>query len=379
MGLFAYLYFGPAQAENKQDADSDPVLEDRQPSQNVADIKARVTAPVDPIPPTPATTETALDQPTTDPAAYASESDAVKEATEPSRAVPKPRRFSLRFFVFNSGHSRQKPASAHTRQKSSSAHARQRSASAHTKQRSAVSSERDHAKKPHAATARVNALAKPLTPNSADKRAKQSAVLLRSLMIGSSSISPTASKTTRAVSKPQLNKIKAQLMQPKSANRVIAQLRVLPVGDDATKGTSKDVQSRGPIHAVCLEYTEEQADHEHFARLAQDAEDCGEPSHAAVAPMAVPNVATASVSTITDMFQHMNIINLINTPDWGLGQPGDGQGLLAGALPTPETVMSGVQQVTPQLMALGFATSRAITVDHQGAFVATILGFNRSV
>ena len=66
------------------------------------------------------------------------------------------------------------------------------------------------------------------------------------------------------------------------------------------------------------------------------------------------------------LFDDLNIVDLVATPDLGFGQPGDGKGLLAGAVPTAKTVMNGVMQLTPQLMALGFATGKAITPDHTG-------------
>jgi hypothetical protein len=62
----------------------------------------------------------------------------------------------------------------------------------------------------------------------------------------------------------------------------------------------------------------------------------------------------------------MHVVELIKAPDLGLGQPGDGEGILAGALPTPETVLKGVKEITPQLMALGYATGRSLLPDHSG-------------
>jgi hypothetical protein len=177
-------------------------------------------------------------------------------------------------------------------------------------------------------------------------------------MVGPSGITPVPSKST-TVTKPQLSKVKSQLLQPKSANKVIAQLRALPVGHEEMGGD--DVQPRGPIHAVCLEYTEEEADNRHFARLASEIG----PEQVTVAA-APANIATASISALTDMFRDMNLVNLIKAPDLGLGQPRGGEGLLAGALPTAEAVMNGMKQITPQLMGLGFATGRAVVIDHTG-------------
>jgi hypothetical protein len=168
------------------------------------------------------------------------------------------------------------------------------------------------------------------------------------------------------VSKPELKKVKAQLMSPKSANKVIAQLRALPVTDE------KDPLPRGPIHAVCLEYTETEAERCHFANLEVLESGSGDDANASAGPASAdttgsPNVANASVIALTKMFGNMRLVSLVKTPDLGLGRPGDGDGLLAGAMPTAETVINGFKQITPQLMALGFATGRTIVVDHKGA------------
>ncbi|KAG6805663.1 hypothetical protein H0H92_014527, partial [Tricholoma furcatifolium] len=61
----------------------------------------------------------------------------------------------------------------------------------------------------------------------------------------------------------------------------------------------------------------------------------------------------------------MNIVSLFTAPGLGIGQPGDGEGVLAGAVPTAETVINGFEQITPQLMALGYATGKSIMVDHK--------------
>ncbi|KAJ8453691.1 hypothetical protein ONZ45_g19609 [Pleurotus djamor] len=67
----------------------------------------------------------------------------------------------------------------------------------------------------------------------------------------------------------------------------------------------------------------------------------------------------------------MRLIELVKAPNLGLGEPGDGKGILAGAVPTAETVIKGIEQITPQLMALGFATGRAILPNHQGVHPPT--------
>lgn len=73
------------------------------------------------------------------------------------------------------------------------------------------------------------------------------------------------------------------------------------------------------------------------------------------------------VDKVAALFNDMHIIDLVNAPDFvGLGQPGDGPGMLSGTLPTAECVIEGVERITPELMALGFATGKAILPDHSG-------------
>ena len=73
------------------------------------------------------------------------------------------------------------------------------------------------------------------------------------------------------------------------------------------------------------------------------------------------------VDKVAALFNDMHIIDLVNAPDFvGLGQPGDGPGMLSGALPTAEIVIEGVERITPELMALGFATGKAILPEHSG-------------
>lgn len=94
-----------------------------------------------------------------------------------------------------------------------------------------------------------------------DKRAKKSAEIVRSLIVGPKSISPV-SKKTKPLSKTQMNKVKSDLAKPKSANKVIAQLRQLDL--DSTPSTIAQPHSKGPIHAVCLDSSEEEIGKRHF-------------------------------------------------------------------------------------------------------------------
>lgn len=221
-----------------------------------------------------------------------------------------------------------------------------------------VSAAKEHEKKANAAAAFSKRLARPLTSNS-KKRARESALVVRSLIVGPSmAASP---KLTSAIAKPQLSKIKTQLMQPKSANKLIAQLRALPIADADEHGEPR--HSTGPIHAVCLEHTEAEEQEIHFARLNRDRQ---EDEFVTQATFDWPSISAAPLETLSEMFNDMHIVNLVKAPDLGLGQPGDGEGILAGAVPTAETVIKGIEQITPQLLALGFATGRAMVPDHKG-------------
>ena len=189
--------------------------------------------------------------------------------------------------------------------------------------------------------------------SSADKRAKNSALALRSLIVGPTSM--LASQNTT----PSLANIKSQLLQPKTANKVIASLKELPASDDPLHADKSG--AKGPIHAVCLAYTDAEADALHFSKLIPHS---GERE---IAASGLPNMFSVPVDKVAALFNGMHAIDLINTTDLvGLGQPGDGPGVLSGALPTAETVIKGVERITPELMALGFATGKAIMPDHSG-------------
>ncbi|EGO00296.1 hypothetical protein SERLA73DRAFT_160225 [Serpula lacrymans var. lacrymans S7.3] len=277
-----------------------------------------------PLPDSPLLSPTVLDSPNTSPYGKQSSPDA--------------RRFSFRSFTFLSNRTNEhKPA---------------------------LSTEQEHDKKVRASAAHAKRIARPAFSNS-DKRAKQSALIVRSLIVGAAA--PAPPKTTKAVTKPEISRVKSQLMQRKSANKVIAHLRALPITDQSTAFNSKGVDEEerdndGPIHAVCLDATDAEAHERHFSRLTKDAT-ADDTTHCDF-----PSVITASISSLSMVIQDMHLVSLITSPGLGIGQPGDGEGLLAGSLPTAETVLNGIQQITPQLMALGFATGKAVLPDHTGVY-----------
>ena len=208
------------------------------------------------------------------------------------------------------------------------------------------------------------------SPSKSEKRAKESAEIVRALIIGPNSISP-ASKKSKPLSKAQLDKVKSELAKPKSANKVISQLRnldlvtntstpllVAPIpSQPPTKG-----KVRGPIHAVCLDETDEDVEKHHFARLKPDA-----PSET-VDLFVAESVVTANIDSVNSLLGNLHIVDLVGS-DFGFGQPATGQGILAGAVPTAETVLTGIKLITPQLMSLGYVTGQAILPDHKGKFI----------
>ncbi|KZT26845.1 hypothetical protein NEOLEDRAFT_1177422 [Neolentinus lepideus HHB14362 ss-1] len=204
--------------------------------------------------------------------------------------------------------------------------------------------------------------------SSSDRRAKESALVVRSLIVGPSSITPS-SAMVKAVTKPQVKKVKAQLLEPKSANKVIAQLRQLPLAEGPlANGPSKSeprIKSHGPIHAVCLPCTDIEAQERHFSRLSKDT--TVEPN--------MPSVAAGTIEIVTATFNDLHLVNLLTKGgmDMGIsstiGSPTEG--ILSGALPSAEAVIDGITQITPQLMNLGFATGKAVVPDHTGVYPPT--------
>lgn len=204
-----------------------------------------------------------------------------------------------------------------------------------------------------------------------DKEVKKSALALQQMIVGSGKdgISPVGGVKSKPVTRSELKKIKSQLMSPKSANKVIAILRALPlpegpaISKDAST-TSGNGSLSGPIHAVCLEMSDAEANEKHFSKLKTDSSSILD---------AIPSFANATFDSIIPLFSDLHIVSLISAPDLGLGKTAEEDGILAGALPSAEAVIDGAVQITPQLMALGYATGRAVVPDHKGTFVATWL------
>ncbi|KIJ67723.1 hypothetical protein HYDPIDRAFT_83269 [Hydnomerulius pinastri MD-312] len=187
-----------------------------------------------------------------------------------------------------------------------------------------------------------------LRNGTSEKRAKESAAIVRALIVGDHNTSPEdmKSKKIKSASKSDIARVKSQLLQPKSAKKVITQLRALPAQPSHTT-----TNTNLPIHAVCLDTSDNEAHEQHFAQLG-----C---------------VATASAASLSTALADMHLVDLLVAPNMGFGAPVTAQGLFAGSVPTAETIIEGMEQITPQLLALGYATGKVMIPDHKGVIVPT--------
>ena len=199
-----------------------------------------------------------------------------------------------------------------------------------------------------------------LTPPS-KRKTKKYALIVRGLITGQ----PTAirPKVTKTVARPQLIQVKSHLAESKYANPIIAELRTLsPSGDHSLVTAELDQKDKPvmvrPMHAVCLPHPDAEAHRHYFSNKSE-----GNSTGLDLFSLATTNL---SVERLWKFINEVHIIDFINSPDFGLGQPGDGSGILAGAVPTPETIINGFEQITPELMTLGFAIGENILPDHKG-------------
>ncbi|TBU49450.1 hypothetical protein BD309DRAFT_882160 [Dichomitus squalens] len=250
------------------------------------------------------------------------------------------------------------------------------------------------------ARARQEYIERKMVRTRSERRARDSALLMRELIVGPfavpSAALPKSSKVAvTAASNQKVHKVKAQLLEPKQANKVIAQLRQLPSSDvpvvvgKTSAGEDIKALSKGPIHAVCLPMTDAEADVRHFAKLDKvevavpSPSASGKPSPKSSPPTVARNldlteavsgitsVTATSLAKLTSVFKDVDVVSLLTVPNWGLGQPGDQPGILSGAVPSAKAVIEGVEEITPQLMALGYATGKSILPSHDGVFPPT--------
>ncbi|KAI0821655.1 hypothetical protein BC628DRAFT_1523397 [Trametes gibbosa] len=232
-----------------------------------------------------------------------------------------------------------------------------------------------------------------------EKRAHASALVVRELIVGPFATPTVALPKGTKVSAPgvtsfqRMQKVKTQLLEPKTAQKVISQLRQLPTTDEpivigkTRTGESVTSLPRGPIHAVCLPYTDADAHEMRFSKL----DKLGALQSPASSPAASPNAkerslqlstvssAAAEIASVTatslaklkEVLDDLNIVSLMTAPDMGLGHPADHPGLLSGALPSTDAIVNGIEEMTPQLLALGYATGKSVLPSHAGVYPPT--------
>jgi hypothetical protein len=190
-----------------------------------------------------------------------------------------------------------------------------------------------------------------------------------------------ASPPAKPPSPSKLSKANNQLLSPDQANKVIAKLRTLPIPNGpelpGIEYAGEHVVSRaeGPIHAVCLDCTEEEAEMYHFSQLTAGPERAFSENQTNEPELTVlgdtPSIASANLSSLVPVLRSLHIITLVSSPDLGFGQPPDSPGPLAGSIPSAGAISNGMMEITGQLLALGFATSKAVFPDHAGVYPPT--------
>ncbi|KAG8836449.1 hypothetical protein FRC18_011372 [Serendipita sp. 400] len=227
------------------------------------------------------------------------------------------------------------------------------------------------------------------------RKIEKTALVLQGFILGhvpsfpsfssSPSTSKPASKGKPKIMQPpnqaKLGKASNRLLEPDQANQVIAKLRTLPVPDGPELpgieygGEHIVSHAEGPIHAVCLDCTEDEAERYYFSRLKTgDDRVLAEEPQAGPSTQAsggTPSIASANLSSLVSVLQNIHIVTLVSSPDLGLGQAADSPGPLAGAIPSASAVSTGMMEITGQLLALGFATSKAVYPDHAGVYPPT--------
>ncbi|KAG2339745.1 hypothetical protein BDR05DRAFT_916723 [Suillus weaverae] len=244
-----------------------------------------------------------------------------------------PNRFSFRSFSFLRSESKLTQPERKPSQQSELIHTQPR----------ALSKAQEKEKKSRASKAFT---VRALQSKASDRRARDTAAMVRSLIVGDHEMVDGRAKRSKPLSKSDLARVKAQLLEPKSANKIIEHLHEMSISSADTGSANT-----GPIHAVCLDAIDKEVHEQHFVQLG--------------------SVATATVTALSDTLANVHLVDLLAAPGMGFGAPASSPGLLAGAVPSAEAIIDGLQQITPQLLALGFATSKAILPDHKGVVVPT--------
>jgi hypothetical protein len=162
-----------------------------------------------------------------------------------------------------------------------------------------------------------------------------------------------------------LHQVKASLLDPSSSKQVISLLHDLPASE--SKSPSKLVEvaptaPTAPIRVICLDCNDEEANEKWFSKLPLSTV----PTRAGAQDFTVPSVADADVKSLESFFKKVQIVNLVQAPDLGIGQPTDGKGILAGCIPTARAISLGLSKASEQLIGLGFASTAAVWPSHAG-------------
>lgn len=251
-----------------------------------------------------------------------------------------------------------------------------------------------------------------------DKRAVESALSLRTLIIGPAALDVKVRNTDKGrksndpktSSAAALRRVNHQLLVPSEANRVIAALRELPPPDlppataetvetirrkkgwvfgrghtKGERGKEREKTKEGagmvamPIHGCCLDLTDEEAEQKHFSKLTGSAVG----AQSSTTAQANANIGSADLSSLIPMLKNMRLVNLqaspdvssmnaaslgahLSAPDLGFGQSADKDGPLAGSVPSVGSLVDGMEKVGQTLMSLGFATTTAVLPSHVG-------------
>jgi hypothetical protein len=202
-------------------------------------------------------------------------------------------------------------------------------------------------------------------------------VAWRATSVTISSKTPIQPPKPKPAGPQTIQKVQGQLLTPKQANKVIAKLRTInPVEESPNTQPHEPAQhahkpGERPIHAVCLDCTDEEADKYHFSQLAATPEVEMRNFRREPAPPRKPgetSFASADITTVVPLLRSMKLVTLVTAPDLGFGQPPDGPGLLAGSVPSSQALGEGLQEITGQLIALGFASSKVVFPSHTGVY-----------
>lgn len=162
-----------------------------------------------------------------------------------------------------------------------------------------------------------------------------------------------------------LKEVKASLLDQHFAKQIISQLHNLPIhGIESTPSSDleKPRAATAPIHAICLDITDELANEKWFSKLPHSSISKTQGGSSSTAP----SVAQADVKSLESFLSQVQIINIVQAPDFGIGQPVEGKGLFSGSIPTAHDLSDGLSKATEQLMTFGFASTAAVWPNHSG-------------